>query len=94
MSDLTRLEALARAAAAETDVDEDWFCPDLIESREPILSAPAARRMIAALSPQTVLALLAVCKAAKRVSYSNGFDAALPEKKAELYAALKALEKP
>jgi hypothetical protein len=35
-----------------------------------------------------------VILAAKAVSYSNGFDAALPDKKAELYEALKALEKP
>lgn len=35
-----------------------------------------------------------VILAAKAVSYSNGFDAALPDKKAELYEALKALERP
>lgn len=90
---LTQLEDLARAAAAEAEGEGDWFDPELIESREPISSAPAARRMIAALSPQTVLALLAVCKAAEDVDSTLTGDVLLPQFQT-MRDALKALDKP
>lgn len=47
---------------------------------------------IAAADPQTVLRLIAVVRAAKAVGYSNGFDAAYPDKLDRLRQSLCALE--
>jgi hypothetical protein len=47
---------------------------------------------IAAMNPDTAKKLIAVALAAKYVAYSNGFDAALPEKKEALLAALEELK--
>jgi hypothetical protein len=65
MINLSEIEAAAREASEEAD--GDWFDPDLIESAEPILSSAKARRHIAATSPEAVLALVAVAKAAMEV---------------------------
>jgi hypothetical protein len=48
---------------------------------------------IAAASPEVLLRLIAVAEAAKYVAYSNGFDAAYPDKLEALRSALKELEK-
>lgn len=53
-----RLRKLAEEAAAENDVESDWFCQDLIESDAPIHSSRTARRFIAAMTPQMALRLL------------------------------------
>lgn len=66
MSDLQRLRQLAEDAAEENDVESDWFCPDLIESSEPILSSRKARRFIAAMTPQMAMRLIAL---ADRVAF-------------------------
>lgn len=47
---------------------------------------------IAAMSPDTAKKLIAVALAAKYVAYSNGFDAALPDKLASLRTALEGLK--
>lgn len=41
-----------------------------------------------ACSPEVILRLVAIARAAKHVAFSNGFDAALPDKIAALRAAL------
>ena len=48
---------------------------------------------IAAMSPDVALKLIAVAQAAKRVAFSNGFDAALPDKQLALRNAIAALER-
>lgn len=60
---LDALEKLAREAADEAG--GDWFSPDLIESSLPIYSPRKARRYIAAASPDVVLKMVAVCRAAE-----------------------------
>lgn len=52
------------------------------------LTANAA--FITACSPSVILRLVEIAKAAKPVAYSNGFDAALPDKIAALRSALDA----
>jgi hypothetical protein len=47
---------------------------------------------IAAFSPARVLAMLEIVRAAKYVAYSNGFDAALPDKQERLRTALAAFD--
>ncbi len=49
----------------------------------------ATADLIAACSPGVVLALIAAVEAAKAVAYSNGFDAAYPDKLSALRAALE-----
>jgi hypothetical protein len=47
---------------------------------------------IAAFSPARVLPMLEIVRAAKHVAYSNGFDAALPDKQERLRTALAAFD--
>lgn len=90
MNLLDQLEQVARTASQEAE--GDWFSPDLLESDAPISSTSKARAYIAAMSPDFALALIEVCRAAKAVGYSNGFDAAYPDKLAALRESLAALE--
>ena len=69
MNILDRLEEVARAASDEAD--GDWFCPDLLDSDEPIHSTRKARAHIAAFSPDAAIAVIAVCRAAK--AYYMGY---------------------
>lgn len=55
-------------------------------------AVPAMHAFNEAIEPDFILKLLDAVKAAKYVAYSNGFDAALPEKKEALVAALQELE--
>jgi hypothetical protein len=57
------------------------------------LNAEANASYIAAASPEVLLRLIAVAEAAKYVAYSNGFDAAYPDKLEALRSALQELEK-
>jgi hypothetical protein len=59
---------------------------------EDTLKQGATIEYITAASPDVVLQLIAVARAAKYVAYSNGFDAALPDKKDALVRALKDLD--
>ena len=101
MTTLARLEEIARAAATGPwsihalpktlwvrAVDMAYVAK--LEGGEVFRDANAEH--IAAFDPPTALAMLAVCKAARGVALSNGFDAALPDKQEALRAAVKALE--
>jgi hypothetical protein len=58
LSDFQRLRQLAEDAAAENDVEADWFDESLIESDDPIHSSRKARRFIAAMTPQMAMRLI------------------------------------
>lgn len=59
---------------------------------EAILKEGWAEGASVPMNRELVLRMLEVVKAARAVAYSNGFDAALPEKKDALRAALEAME--
>jgi hypothetical protein len=97
---LDELEAIARAATPG-----EWFVHDAlghavaaVASKRiaadalPPKSPAADSTYIAAFSPARVLAMLAIVRAAKHVAYSNGFDAALPDKQERLRTALAAFD--
>jgi hypothetical protein len=67
---IDELERLAREAADEGE--GDWFDSDLIESKTPILSTRKARRYIAAASPDVMVKLIAVVRAAQTVETTSG----------------------
>ena len=62
MTSLTELKALTSAAAIEAE--GDWFDPALLGDGVLISSSRKAKRYIAAATPETLLALLAVVDAA------------------------------
>lgn len=62
MTTLQELKQVAEEAAAENDVESDWFDSELIESRTPIVVSRKARRFIAAMTPQMALRLLALAE--------------------------------
>jgi hypothetical protein len=102
-ADLDRLEAIAKAASPGL-WEHDSACESVYAATGyRIADIPVAAPFnamqqasnalhIATFSPERVLALLAVAREAKYVAYSNGFDAALPDKKESLRAALEQLE--
>lgn len=62
--DLDQLEAVAKAASDEAE--GDWFDPDLLNMDGiPISSTWQAKRFIGQITPDRVLALIAVARAAK-----------------------------
>jgi hypothetical protein len=100
---LDALEKLAQGALAwsETIGEDRWYDGrELValgkidigkfKDVESVDEADAA--YIAAADPGTVLKMIAAIRAAKRVVYSNGFDAALPENISAAKVALAALE--
>jgi hypothetical protein len=74
---LSRLSEVARAAQAEGE--GDWFSRDLIDSTEPIYSTRLARAHIAAFSPDVVLRLLEIAKAAKAIYPCRNCDSCSDE---------------
>jgi hypothetical protein len=85
---LDALEKLARECGA----DEEWFTAGAVWAYSQRWIDPDEAAYIAAADPATVLKMIAAIRAAKRVVYSNGFDAALPENIAAAKVALAALE--
>jgi hypothetical protein len=99
MTDLDHLESLAMGATPGPWIQLDGM-PYLHATSDPNVKpwqAPCIGRFdyseqdmryIAACSPEVILRLCAIARAARPVAFSNGFDAALPDKLAALRAAL------
>lgn len=66
---IDELETLARAAAEEAE--GDWFCPDLLENHTLISSSLKARRFMHAATPEDVLKLIAIARAAAQYMESE-----------------------
>lgn len=85
---LDSIDALAKAAS---DPDGDWFCEDLLENHEPIVSTIPAKRFMHACSPAAVLAMVAVCRAAKALCERPGNEYDMDDLRSAI-AALDSVE--